>query len=331
MNVSDKFGERAERPGESRKPAFRSVTGATEDGVPLSLNREADFRIQPWVGRSMVAFAYERGKQTLYGQLCNDSSYLRSAVGVDWVAGTADGPLEIRDQTFLAGQHSKVMPLRYRGGIKVAGLKLRPGALRALFNVNDGAMLDRIVPIEKAGIADQEITGLFNLELEPTEWLQAIEDWLADYVERKGIEPPDPLSQAIELQSFADPNCVISEFAEEQGVSPRTVERAAQRDFGMTPKQVMRRARILDLAAQLCGVADETEEEIVLRFFDQAHQIREFNAFFQMSPGEFQKQRSAIVTLSLEIRQARRLELLERIRPGAVRPWMKRTLLDAAE
>ena len=99
----------------------------------------------------------------------------------------------------------------------------------------------------------------------------------------------------------------------------------------MTPKQVMRRARILDLAARLCGVADEEEDEILLRFFDQAHQIREFHAFFHMSPGEFQRQRSGLVTLSLEIRQARRLEMLERIRPGAVRPWMKRTFMDSAE
>jgi hypothetical protein len=69
----------------------------------------------------------------------------------------------------------------------------------------------------------------------------------------------------------------------------------------------------------------------LLRFFDQAHQIREFHTFFAMTPGEFQTKRSGLLTLSLEIRQARRLELLDRIHPDAVRPWMRRTLLDAAE
>lgn len=200
-----------------------------------------------------------------------------------------------------------------------------------MFGLDDAAAINRIFLLEKAGIPDREVTGLFNLELEPAEWLVRIEEWLADYVTRNGIAPPDALSQAIEVQAFADPNRVMSEFADEQGVSPRTVERAAKRDFGLTPKQIMRRARILDLAAQLCGVADKEEEEIVLRFFDQAHLIREFQAFFQMTPGEFQANRSALVTLSLEVRQARRLELLDRISPGAVRPWMRRSLIEAAQ
>ena len=330
------MGHNTGKPGNKKSlsgtAVFRSATGSTEDGVPLALNRQADARIRPWAARAMVAYAYERENQMIYGQLCNDSAYLRCAVNVDWTAGTADGPMELRDETFLCGQHSAVMPLRYSGGIKVAGLMLRPGAMRALFGVNDADMLNRITRIDAVGIPDREVTGLFNLDLEPSEWLEAIEGWLADYVTRKGIAPPEPLSQALELQAFTDPNRLLSEFAEEQGVSPRTVERVAKRDFGLTPKQIMRRARILDLAAQLCGVADDAEEDdFLLRFFDQAHQIREFHTFFAMTPGEFQTKRSELLTLSLEIRQARRLELLDRIRPGAIRPWMRRTLLDAAE
>ncbi len=327
-----KTGTPGSKHDEASGPVFRSTTGATDHGGPLSLNRQADERIRPWVSRAMVAYAYERQNKTIYGELCNDSAYLRSAVGTDWRAGTADGPIKLRDQTFLCGQHSHVMPLSCTGGIRVAGLKLKPGALRALFGIDDAAMLDRIWSIEAGGVPDREVTGLFNLELEPEQWLEALEGWLADYVTRKGIEPPEKLSQAIELQAFADPNCVLSDFADEQGVSPRTVERVAKRDFGLTPKQIMRRARVLDLAAQLCGVADEAEaDDIILRFFDQAHQIREFQAFFKVTPGEFQTTRSDLLTLSLEVRQARRLELLDRIRPGAVRPWMRRSLMEPAE
>ncbi|MEM7667029.1 MAG: helix-turn-helix domain-containing protein [Pseudomonadota bacterium] len=313
-----------------RGPVFKSETGSTGDGIPLSLNRAPDERLAPWVGRSMVAFAYERNRTPVDGRLCNDLAYLRCAVGVDWTAGTADGPLAIRDETFLCGQHSKVMPLHYAGGIKVAGLMLRPGALQTLFGIDDEQMVDRIRPIEQAGIADATVTGLFNLDLEPEEWLASLENWLAQHIEDNDLQPPDALSQALELQSFIDPNRELRDFAEEQGVSPRTVERAARRDFGMTPKQVMRRARILDLAARLCGVADEEEDEIMLRFFDQAHQIREFQAFFGMTPVQFQDQRDELLTLSLEVRQARRLETLDRIDPGSVRPWMRKPFLVSA-
>ena len=307
------------------KPEFRSVTGQTTEGTPLALNRQPDQRLRPWVGRSMVAYAFASSNVEVAGQLCNDSAYLRCAVGVDWVAGTADGPLDIRDETFLCGQHSKVMPLTYRGGIKVAGLMLRPGALYALFGVLDEEMVDRIRSVEVAGISDTIVTGLYSPGMEPDQWLLALEEWLVDHVHTNAIAPPDQLAQAIELQAFADPSIGLRDFADRQGVSVRTVERVARRDFGLSPKQIMRRARILDSAAQLCGVADtEEEEEFFLRYFDQAHRIREFHAYFGMTPRQFQHSRSGLLTLSLEIRQARRLEMLDRIKPDAVRPWMRR-------
>ncbi|MCK0127047.1 helix-turn-helix domain-containing protein [Erythrobacter sp. F6033] len=306
---------------------LRSRTGATDEGDPLSINRAPDKRIRPWVSRSMVAYAYPNGTETLQGVLCNDAPYLRSAVGVDWTVDTKDGELSIRDETFLCGQHSQVMPLRYSGGIKVAGLMLRPGALRTLFGLKDSAMLDRIVSIERGGVDDDDVTSLFDESLSPTAWLLRIENWLAEFVQRTGAKHPSPIAQALELQAFTDPNGSLNEFADRQGVSQRTVERTAKRDFGLQPSQIMRRARILDLAARLCGVADEEEEEIMLRFFDQAHQIREFQVFFGMTPMEFQRNRSALLTLSLEIRQARRLELLDRLEPGAVRPWMRKPFL----
>lgn len=312
---------------EDRKPALNPATGATSDGVPLAFNRASDARLSDWVGRSMVAVAHGSEAKVLEGLLCNDATYLRTAVKIDWVAHTADGPLPIRDLSFLCGQHSKAMQLEYQGGIQVAGLMLRPGALRALFGLSEREMVDRIVPVSNAGILDQTVTGLHEATSTPVQWLEALEDWLAEFIASHSPAPPHPISQALELQAFADPNCTLSDFAEEHGVSQRTLERRARLDFGLSPKQIMRRARVLDRAARLCGVADEEEEEeILLRFFDQAHQIREFRNFFGMTPREFRLRRSGLLTLSLEIRQARRLEMLDRIQPNAIRPWMREAI-----
>lgn len=301
-------------------------TGATEEGVPLALNRVPDPRIQDWVSRSMVADADGPNDIVFSGYLCNDASYLRSAVKVDWIAGTAEGPVKIRDQSFLCGQHTKSWQLEYRGGIKVAGLMLRPGALRVLFGFEESTMVDRIRPIAAAGVCDADVTGLYESQIDPATWLARLEDWFAHVITSRDVPPPDPLAQALELQAFADPNMRLDDFADREGVSPRQVQRVARRDFGLTPRQIFRRARILDLAARLCGVADKEEEDILLRFFDQAHQIREFQSYFGVTPGAFKRSRSSLLTLSLEIRQARRLELLHRIQPGALRPWMRSPL-----
>ncbi|MXO91260.1 helix-turn-helix domain-containing protein [Pontixanthobacter aquaemixtae] len=315
----------------STSPRLVPETGATKDGVPLSFNRPPAPDLEPWLGRIMVAVAHAPDSTVDSGLLCNDAGYVRTAIGVDWTVETADGELEIRDETFLCGQHSKAMPLKFAGGIKVAGFMLRPGAIRALWGKDDGKLVDRIKPMEFVGVADEELTGLHTPDISPEDWLLSIENWLRTMIAQKGLPVPEQLSQRFEEASFADPNQSINEFADANNVTARTLQRIIKRDFGLTPKQVMRRARTLDLAARLCGVADEEEEEeMYLRFFDQSHQIREFIAFFGMTPRQFMTDRQGLLTLSLEIRQARRLELLDRVAPDAVRPWMRDPLLPAS-
>jgi hypothetical protein len=77
-----------------------------------------------------------------------------------------------------------------------------------------------------------------------------------------------------------------------------------------------------DMASHLRGVADDAEAEtLALRYYDQSHLIREFTALFGMSPRQFMDRPQPLMTLSLETRQARRLEMTERIAPGGIRPW----------
>ncbi|MGB7373394.1 helix-turn-helix domain-containing protein [Pontixanthobacter sp.] len=299
-------------------------TGMSRDGIPLSLNRPPAEDLEPWISRMMVAVVTLDNQQVTHGLLCNDASYVRTAIGADWSVQTADGTIALRDETFVSGQHSKAMPLRFAGGIKVAGFMLRPGAIRSIWNVDDGTLIDRIKPAAYIGFDDAALTRIYDPEMTPAEWLVEMEHWLRGTIERRCCDVPDAISQRFEVAAFADPNQSIAEFADANTVTPRTLQRIIKRDFGLTPKQIMRRARTLDLAARICGVADEAEEEdMYLRFFDQSHQIREFVAFFGMTPQQFLTSRQALLTLSLEIRQARRLELLHRIDPGAIRPWMR--------
>jgi len=104
--------------------------------------------------------------------------------------------------------------------------------------------------------------------------------------------------------------------------APRARLRSSlRRDCGMAPKQVLRRARALDMASHLRGVADDSEAEaLALRYYDQSHLIRDFQHFLEQTPMQFVMNPQPIFTLSLEVRQARRLEELGRLGPGARRP-----------
>ena len=156
----------------------------------------------------------------------------------------------------------------------------------------------------------------------PEDWLQVLENTIRVHADRVDRKLPDPITSRFEALSFANPSASISEFAKECGIDQRRLERLVRRDFGMPPKQVLRRARALDMASHLRGVADHDEaNELALRYYDQSHLIREFIELFGMSPSQFVETPQPILTLALESRQARRLEAMSRIAPGAPRPW----------
>jgi AraC-like DNA-binding protein len=114
----------------------------------------------------------------------------------------------------------------------------------------------------------------------------------------------------------------ITQAAREIDVDRRRLERIVVRDFGMPPKQVLKRARALDMASYLRGVADGDEADaMALRYYDESHLIREFIDLFGMSPRQFTAVPQPLLTLNLEVRQARRLEMINRLEPGARRPW----------
>lgn len=303
--------------------AHEPLSGATRDGNPLSFNRAPARDLEPWVGRVMVAMTDAPSDARAWGLLCNDAAYVRAAMDGQWDVATEDGVRHVHDNCFLTGQHKHCMRLDYRGPIRVAGMMLRPGAVQAIWGLPDAGLVQRLRVLEPDPSPAPAPHLVYSAEIDGEDWLRAMEDWLRHVIAGRDAPQPSAVSHGFELQAFADPNRPLTEVCDELGVTMRSLQRTVGRDFGLTPKQVMRRARVLDLASRLCGVADEEEEDILLRFFDQSHLIREFQAFFGMTPTAFRAQRNALLTLSLEIRQARRLEMLDRLAPGAVRPWMR--------
>lgn len=183
-------------------------------------------------------------------------------------------------------------------------------------------MMDRVVPCAQAGWDEQAILANLDPEAGVDEWMGQLQDYVAIAVDRAGGRLPDPLPEAFNRLAFVDPTLPVADCADELGVELRTLERRIKRAFGLSPKKVLRRARALDMAAHMRGVADHNEaEELALRYFDQSHLNREFTELFGMTPVQFVRTPQPIFTTTLEARQARRLEVLERLPEGARRPW----------
>lgn len=303
--------------------AISPAHGVTREGQPVSYNRAPAPDLAPWIGRLYLTDVTAPADHRLECGLFNDCAMVRLQLSGAWTALSADGLQHNSRSALFFGPQDRRMPVSVTGSFFSIGCALRPGTGHAVVGANAGDFLNRIVPCDSIGMPGEAALAMLESVTDPETRLQLLEDMIRQVLDRPGVTEPDPLSARFELLAFTDPSASISEFAAECGVTQRQLERIVRRDFGMAPKQVLRRARALDMASHLRGVADQAEaEELVLRYYDQSHLIREFTQLFGMSPTQFVKSPQPILTLALESRQARRLELIERLPPGGRPPWL---------
>jgi len=303
--------------------AVKPSAGHSRGGQPLSYNRAPAPDLAPWIGRLYATQVELPDTYCLKSGLFNDTSFIRIQLSGEWTAQTADGPRAYNRAAIVFGPQRKLMPVTVTGSFISVGISLRPGTGFALLKLDASQMLDRMAMCNDMGLDGEGVLRALEAQDSAEGWLTALENRFRAVVKATGGAVPDPVSSAFETLTFAEPQANVAEFAEELGISQRQLERIVRRDFGLPPKQMLRRARALDMASRLHGVADEAEgEDFILRYFDQAQMTREFSEFFGMTPRKFMQTPNPLLTLTLESRQSRRLEALERIGPDGKRPWM---------
>lgn len=296
--------------------------GVTRDGQPLSYNRAPSTDLAPWIGRLYASVVEAPPDYRLECGLFNDTSMIRMQLKATWTAETADGHKRHGRAALLFGPQTKLMPVSVTGSFVSVGMSLRPGTGHALLKLKTADYVDRLAHLDDMGLPGEAALKMLDNGSDPEEWLKSLEALSRVIVDRAGAKLPDPVTAAFENFCLADPSTSVAEIARQLGVERRRLERIVMRDFGMAPKQILRRARALDMASHLRGVADSEEgSELISRYYDQSHLIREFTELFGVPPNQFVEKPQPILTLALESRQARRLEALKRIGPGASRPW----------
>ncbi len=302
--------------------ALAALHCVTRDGQPISYNRAPAPDLTPWIARLYVAAVDAPADHRLDCGLFNDLPCLRIQLAGQWTAETKDGVRRYDRGAVFLGPQSKRMPVSVVGSFISVGFALRPGACYAFRAVSMSDYVDRLLPSDTFGPTVEALTAPSSAAGSPEDWLRTLEDSIRQIADHAGRAEPDPITEQFEALSLSNPGASISDFARDCGIEQRRLERLIRRDFGMAPKQVLRRARALDMASHLRGVADQAEaDELALRYYDQSHLIREFSELFGMSPRQFVARPQPIMTLALESRQARRLEMIERLEPGAARPW----------
>lgn len=167
--------------------------------------------------------------------------------------------------------------------------RLRVGALSALCERSAHEFCDRIIALEQVlpeGRAATE-AALFPLDLERSPKILA--SYLMDCAKQREAPPAAARVRRLVETIGRDENlCSVTELALREGLSLRQLQRMFRSFVGVTPKWVLRRARILDAARRLGEGQSLNLAELAqaLGYHDQSHFARDFRSVVGRAPSE---------------------------------------------
>ncbi|TKD49997.1 helix-turn-helix transcriptional regulator [Sphingomonas baiyangensis] len=292
-------------------------TGQTMRGLPVSVNRAPAPDLARHIARMFVTIVDQPADAVVDDFILNETGFMRVLVRGQWEALVADS-WQAFDGALLFGAQSRPMRVRVRGPFTTAGFAVLPGAWVGLTGTSAVGMTDQLRAMgDPLGAAFATAAAATD---DPDMTLAALETVAREWVARTDAAV-DPIAEAFEALTHADPTLPVAAIAARLGVSERTLDRRVQAGFGVSPKLVLRRSRFLDMAAVTRGLAFADLDVIAsLRFYDQSHRTREFRRFAGMTPGQFERTPTPLLTLGLESRQRRKFESTAAL-PGLV-PWL---------
>lgn len=321
--------------GSGLAPPIVSLTGSTPGGMPLALSRTPSEPLRPWIMRLSVTDVSLGEGQKIVCRTFNEHPVMRVIFGAPWTAQTADGRFDYEPGeeglALFFGPNARHMPLIAHGSFRVVTINFAPGGASAFSLPPQPETVDRIYRFDPLAQGAGVLPG-YCPQADKRVWLEAAESQLERALTALAPRRPEPLMTAFETLCLTDPGGAIDAFVHDNAITRRTFERTIRREWGVTPHEALRRARALDMAAVLLGVAlEEEEQELRLRYFDQSHLIREMRHYFAMTPGQLQHAAHPLLRITMEIRQSRRIEALARIGADEPRPWRDPTNEPGAE
>jgi AraC-like DNA-binding protein len=190
----------------------------------------------------------------------------------------------------LVGVWTHLWRRTLEGKGRVRGVKVRAGAARAFLDAPARRFTNRITPLRE--VFGAEVAALERAVLDPRgddEAFGVFADWLRAR-RRRAVERDVQLAVAIVDRVAADPEITtVARLAAVAGVHPRVLERLFHEHVGASPKAVIRRKRLQEVAVRI-----ERGEALSLAalaadlgYTDQAHLARDFKSVVGKTPRAF--------------------------------------------
>jgi AraC-like DNA-binding protein len=189
------------------------------------------------------------------------------------------------------GVDRKIFTRRLSGAGKALGVRFRPGGFRPLNSSPTFSLNDRVVPASRLfGPAADRVNTVVMAADGDDEMIAAAGGLLRGF----GSEADPGIEQAAELGNriTEDPGLQrVAQLAEASGLSERKLQRLFSNYVGVSPKWVMRRARLHEAALRAEADGPASVDWAVLAadlgYADQAHLTRDFTATLGVPPTRY--------------------------------------------
>jgi AraC-like DNA-binding protein len=193
---------------------------------------------------------------------------------------------------FGISTHKYAHELRDMG--KVFGVKFKPGGFYPFLKSSVAHLTDQSLSVSDVfGISAAELeSALLALE-DDAAMVTYMEQFLCDHL-------PAPDAMVAEINRLVDLVMTdrqikrVDDLVQHSHLSKRTLQRLFREYVGVSPKWVIQRYRLHEVADLLAAgtVTDWAALALHLGYFDQAHFIKDFKAIVGMLPTEYARQQS---------------------------------------
>jgi AraC-like DNA-binding protein len=187
------------------------------------------------------------------------------------------------------GVDRSIFTRRLTGAGKVLGVRFRPGGFRPFYGKPVNTLTDRVVPATDIfGPPADDACAAVMAAAADAGMVAAAERLLRDCAAE-----PDPVAARVAeivQRITADPGLRrVATLADDFGISERQLQRLFAEYVGVSPKWVMRRARLHE-AALRADTGDDVDWAALARdlgYADQAHLTRDFTATLGTPPARY--------------------------------------------
>ncbi len=185
-------------------------------------------------------------------------------------------------------------PLESNGPTAFIAIRFRMGALRHFCGFGLGELFDQSVTVEQLwGQEGQRWAENVVLKSRSTFCRGVIEESLIRWL-RRYCRPDDAIDWVAARLYYDHPNCRVDDLASGFRMGRRQIERRFKSALGVPPKAFHRLARFQHVVRDLLLTQsrDGLDTALAHGYYDQAHFIREFESFAQVTPTSFLNQRN---------------------------------------